>query len=431
MENGLLKIKPDKKDYSLLHTFGTVSPDPDSLPGDFSIYDGQDIPNQNDMDTRFEPNLPPLPFGCTGESGAFDCGIQDKDLYDPKDLYDNTPPKWNGGRDIRAMFDTLITRGPRKADGTFGEKRLAYFNCYGSGAIDDFDAVRIALWINQWERRSVYVGTWWYWDTSENGVLEMPSFDIKNAGLHCYLATGWTTKNNKLYLETIPWLGKTFGDNGKVYLSREIYNALMKQPWTGAFTISKIPSNTPIPIGYKAIIDHLVYFVRDLFKISRTMPLEAPILPQETSTQQNEVNVPIHTKETLIWDTPKQAYHSYRVLCDELGATFEQKEKLCAMVYQESEFKRGVVGKLNKNGTRDYGLCQFNNGTIKGVPLWIGEGATFSSIEEVLNNPEKCARVMIKTCINEGHWNWWCSYSSGEYKKHLSPTSEMRILEMI
>ena len=162
-------------------------------------------------------------------------------------------------------------------------------------------------------------------------------------------------------------------------------------------------------------------------QIEPTNEPEAPILPPDTSTEQSGVIVPVTAKETLVWGTPKAAYHSYRVLCDELGATFKQKEDLCAMVYQESEFKKGAIGKPNKNGTIDYGLCQFNNGTLKGVPLWIGKGATFKDVDEVLNNPEKCARVMIKTCL-AGHWNWWCSFSSGAYKKHLSPSSKMRLL---
>ena len=263
--SGACKVSPDKRDYSLLHTYGAMTPDPSSLPDDFSIYDGRPIPNQQESDSRFNPPLPALPFGCTGESGAFDSGLQDNELYDPSDLYLNTPPGGDGGRDIRAMLKTLMERGPRRPDGSFGPKRLAYFNCYGAGKIDDFDAARIALWINQYERRGVYIGSYWYWQAAENGILQLPSFVTAEASLHCYLATGWAKKNGRLYIEAIPWVGESFGEKGKIYISREIYNALMQQPWTGAFTITKQPSKTPVPIGYTAVIDHLVYFIRNLF----------------------------------------------------------------------------------------------------------------------------------------------------------------------
>lgn len=268
LKNGLDKIAPHRTDYSLLHTYGAVAPDTEGLPDNFSIYDGRAIPNQNDLDTRFTPALPPLPYGCTGETGTFDSGLQDGDLYNPEDLYLNTPPGGAGGRDIREALKALCERGPRKSDGTFGPKRLAYFNCYGAGKIDDFNAARIALWINQWERRGVWIGTYWYWGAADgNGILSVPSFNIREATLHCYLVTGWVKRGEEFYLEAIPWVGESFGDKGKIYISHAIYNALMQQPWTGAFTTTKQPSTTPIPIGYQAIIDHLIYLIRNLFRL--------------------------------------------------------------------------------------------------------------------------------------------------------------------
>lgn len=148
-------------------------------------------------------------------------------------------------------------------------------------------------------------------------------------------------------------------------------------------------------------------------------PVPAPIQPPAPISP-NKPNMP----EVLQWDTPKAAYHSTRVLCDEMGATYEQKNRICGMVYQESRFLKGAIGKPNKNGTRDYGIAQFNNGTLRGVPLWIGKGATFASTDEVLNNPEKCMRVMIRTCL-AGHWSWWMSFSEGTYEQWLAPSSPM------
>lgn len=273
MVSGLEKVTPDHRDYSLLHTFGAIAPDPKSLPQNFSIYNGELIPNQNAYDIRFNPILPPLPYGCTGETGSFESGLQDNALYSPKDLYDNTPPiGYKGGRDMRTMLQTLIDRGPRKADGTFGPKRAHYFNCYGSGAIDDFDAARIALWLFQDEKRGVYIGSWWYpeWEkVGKDGILPVPSFNIRygnGASQHAHLITGWKTFGDKTYLEDISWQGDdNYAANGITYFSREIFNACMAQVWTGAFTVTKNKVPTPIPIGHRVYLDHLIYFIKQLF----------------------------------------------------------------------------------------------------------------------------------------------------------------------
>lgn len=112
-------------------------------------------------------------------------------------------------------------------------------------------------------------------------------------------------------------------------------------------------------------------------------------------------------KEVLLWDTQKQAWHSVRVMCDKMGLTYDQKNEICYTIWGESEFKIKVVGKPNKNGTRDYGICQFNDGkNAKGIPFWIGKGAAFKDVDEVLNNPEKCVRIMIQEYKN-GHIGWW------------------------
>lgn len=277
IKSGLAKVIPDHKDYSILDTFkdhpvfGGVIADPTTLPDNFSIYDGREIPNQNADDTRFSFLIPPLPYGCTGETGAFDCGLQDNAVYNPQDLYLNTPPGGDGGRDIRSMLQTLIDRGPRLPDGTFGPKRLAYFNCYGSGKIDDFDAARIGLWINQQEKRGIYLGTFWYPEFENpdaNGSLPMPtSFDMSIASLHCHLGVGWRVLNGVEEIQDLSWQGTDYANAGVDWIPRDLYNALMAQPYTGAFTATKMPSNTPIPIGYQAEIDHLVAYIRQLFSV--------------------------------------------------------------------------------------------------------------------------------------------------------------------
>src|SRR4051812_940500 len=38
------------------------------------------------------------------------------------------------------------------------------------------------------------------------------------------------------------------------------------------------------------------------------------------------------------WGTKEDIRHSIRVICDEMGMTFEQKNTMCATIYGESEF---------------------------------------------------------------------------------------------
>lgn len=272
-QDALLKIWPHRRDKSFLHTYGATNFDTRGLPAQFSIYDGRAIPNQHLQDIRFSPPLPPLPLGCTGETTTFAAGLEDNALYDPVDFYHATPPGDDfEGRDIRTALQTAIERGFKLPSGVIGAKRTAYFNCYGAGAIDDFDAVRIAIWINQSEKRGVSIGSYFYAEflQTSNGSLPLPSFNTKlpTTTLHNYLCTGWRTlQDGTEELELIMWVGENYGTKGLVYMSRTIYNALMQQPWTGAFTITKESGDAAVSIGITAYVDHLVYFIRQLFHV--------------------------------------------------------------------------------------------------------------------------------------------------------------------
>lgn len=149
--------------------------------------------------------------------------------------------------------------------------------------------------------------------------------------------------------------------------------------------------------------------------INLLTPQSIPMPP----TPQPEPILTVPEAPKYLWDTKESARHSIRVICDEEGLNVTDKNVICACIQQESNFNPKAVGKPNSNGTIDYGLCQFNNGHNKsGVPFWIGPGATFSSIEEVLNNPEKNVRVMIDE-FKHGRLSLWSSYSTGAYKKFL------------
>lgn len=134
--------------------------------------------------------------------------------------------------------------------------------------------------------------------------------------------------------------------------------------------------------------------------------------------------------ETLDWSTPQGAYHATRVICDELGLTLEQKNIVCACIYQESQFSNKAVGRnkdpeTGKVWSTDWGIFQVND--HKG---WhIGKGLRFSSVQDVLDHPEKAARWMIGVMKTTGKLQPWASYTTGAYKKWLSPASPMWLLK--
>lgn len=166
-----------------------------------------------------------------------------------------------------------------------------------------------------------------------------------------------------------------------------------------------------------------------------------PITPPPAPTTPPPVIIePMPTTTEYDWFTPAGAYKNTRKMCDDLGLSYakniyvkypqggggyhSKKDILVACIYQESGFKHDAIGRVNSNGTRDYGLCQYNDGKLKGVPLWIGIGAAFRDIQEVLTNPKKNARIMIQTWL-AGHPDWWSSYKYNDYQKHLHPKSFM------
>ena len=117
-----------------------------------------------------------------------------------------------------------------------------------------------------------------------------------------------------------------------------------------------------------------------------------------------------------LWDTPEQARHSVRVICDEQKLSFAEKNLITAVIQAESGFYNTAINK-NRNfhnvvTSIDYGICQIN------TRFHIGEGKTFPSVEYVLQNPDKVVQWMIKM-FRAGHLNWWIAFVNGSYKKYM------------
>lgn len=125
------------------------------------------------------------------------------------------------------------------------------------------------------------------------------------------------------------------------------------------------------------------------------------------------------------FDTPKQAFHAVRVICDNLGLTVVEKNTICACIYQESQFNNEAIDhNKDKQGnilSTDWGLCQIND--------WyhIGAGKDFPTVAYVLDNPDQVVEWMIGM-YKHGLLKQWVSYSSGAYAHWLSTGSPMWLL---
>jgi hypothetical protein len=157
-----------------------------------------------------------------------------------------------------------------------------------------------------------------------------------------------------------------------------------------------------------------------------SMPMPEPTLPPAPAP--------------LLWDTPENARHSIRVICDEElpiertvlvdGLYYLPKDVITACIRQESRFRNlradGTptrLENLDKAGrvwSTDWGICQVNDyWHIKGhgKPEW-DVRKEWESVEEVVANPEKVVRWMIRM-YKAGQLGQWVSYSSGAYVRYL------------
>lgn len=128
------------------------------------------------------------------------------------------------------------------------------------------------------------------------------------------------------------------------------------------------------------------------------------------------------------WDTPSHNYHNTRVLCDKAGFSVEEKNVLCACIYEESNFYNYLPDgnpvkheNLNGDGTiasTDWGICQIND------YYNIGSGKPFSTVQYVLATPQSAVSFMIEAWLRNEQ-SLWDSYKLGEYKKWLTTDSPM------
>lgn len=412
MIHGTRPTKKDYRDYDFHKTFGaTLVP---NLPTELLLDAHLWLPNQNAYESIF--GNAPQPYGCTNYTSNDLCANQDTMLYNPAFTESITHANTQGGYDVRQSLLTTIKYGTKALDGTIN-KRTQLFNVQKYAMLDYFDSIRYAMLPTLGEKRTVSWGTPWYLEWEQDAVkgiaiMKAPSsYSVKGVSWHNSEFIGWTVKDGITYLVNKSWQGQYIGDKGFLYFPREVVNAIMDINGTCAFTVSKIGSGQPVQTISTTFFEWIYSILDNIFTTK-------PIPPQPMT----DASVVLQTPEVLLFDTPQNAYHSVRVLCDNAGLTVTEKNLICACIYQESAFKNTArCENKNKQGivtSVDNGLCQVNSYYHTGV------GKEFPSTDYVIAHPEEAVKWMINM-YQSGLLKLWVSYSSGAYLKWLKPTSPM------
>lgn len=246
MISGIPVPKIDHRDFDFHATFGTVGFS-QNVP-EYNADAGLTMPNQNAADASYTPPAPALPSGCTDYACVELCTDEDGVLYSPMLMENLTHASALGGADVRAALGV--------ASRVFNKG--SYFAIRASRDFDMFDAIRLAMFSTQDEKRSVSIGIPWYpafegtvkepdgsytAKALTGGILTMPwTLDITGLGWHNAKIAGWKTINGVMYLTVKSWQGRDYGDGGWCYMSREICNAVFSVSGTCAFTLAKQPS---------------------------------------------------------------------------------------------------------------------------------------------------------------------------------------------
>lgn len=170
---------------------------------------------------------------------------------------------------------------------------------------------------------------------------------------------------------------------------------------------------------------NFIDFILGLFSKKSAIPIAItpPIVKVSMATgQPAPQEQAIVAPPKYLFDTPQNARHSIRVICDEEGLSLLNKNIITACIEQESGFYNYKDGKPvqrdnyynGKIWSTDWGICQIND-----TEGWhIGKGLAFPTIDYVLANPEKAVRYMVHM-LQAGKLKLWVSYSSGAYEKYM------------
>lgn len=254
------------------------------------------------------------------------------------------------------------------------------------------------------------------WDNTPNGIV--PDSNANFLGGHDTLDVGFQTYviDNQDYIVNQGSWGYGFGDQGLFRFNRVVTNKNIGQ-FGIYYWLDKedMPTEVQRMGMYLQILQNIKAILQLLVNQLKKPPAPVPAAPVPPPAPISQMDNEGRFGYPYNWDTPEQARHSVRLICDEEGLPLDLKNDLDACVHVESDYSPKAMHQNMVNGTvssTDYGIVQVND------YFHIGPGKDFPSVDYVLANPEACVRWMAKL-FKAGKANLWSSYQSGAYKKYL------------
>lgn len=114
--------------------------------------------------------------------------------------------------------------------------------------MDVFDQIRLVLWINRFEKRSILTGAMWHnsWTYTSGGIIPKLYLDKGSFG-HAFKIFGWKEIEKEPYLIAQLSNGSNVGDKGVCYFPRNVVN---KEFTYGNYTFSDMPPEEAKKLGW-------------------------------------------------------------------------------------------------------------------------------------------------------------------------------------
>lgn len=374
-----------------------------------------DLPPFNSQKRQFETE------DCSGFNSIGQLEIYLRQIFGVKDIYSpralgilaGTDPA-KGGNDPQTVYESLRRGGAMPDAALPFSPSLATVEDYYKPAPLPYDLIDDGMqWLNQWVFNHEWI------DPTSDAMLD--ALKLSPLGVAVY---AWQVGADGKYIrpngeKDCHWTTILHGVPNEYWVVLDSYEPYIKYlAWDFGFTSIK-----RISVQRRPTAEQLSYLQQALNAIIKVFnqvvaSLKPNLVPQPLIPMSNPsldtMNKELPRQSKFLWDTPSNARHSVRLICDEMKVPYAMKDDICRVLDCESGFNPKCV---HPNVVRtvttsvDYGICQIND-------YWhIGQGKDFPSTDYVLNNPEADVRWLIKLAL-AGKLNLWVCYSSGIYKTH-------------
>lgn len=254
IQEGLRPIVDDNRDYSHTAVFGAI-PKQQLPEQDFEVSMPLGIKDQGETDF------------CSAYAACAVSEDQEDVLLNPEYIFmkaktlSRDPEKW--GQDLRTMCKAMVAFGtieqqyfpflndPQErstyvqplswhsdlAGLAYEHRKNSFFNV--DGPYDTFDNMRMTLWKDKEDRKSILTGAGWRdsWTKAKGGII--PKEPIKETLFgHAFKIFGQKKIDGEMHLIAQLSNGVDIGDEGIFYFPREVVN---REFTFGAFTFSDMP----------------------------------------------------------------------------------------------------------------------------------------------------------------------------------------------